>query len=85
MNYTKTAVAQADMVDGNLVVMNGATMSCFLLNDLAGVVWDAIDHFSGHDDLLALLREAGVPEPDAALDGLMAQLLELGLVEATPA
>ncbi len=84
MTYRKTAVAQAEMVDGNLVVMNTATMKCFLMNDLAAVLWDAMDHYPEHDDLVSLLRQADNAAPEAALDALTTQLLDFGLIDAGP-
>ena len=81
MMYRKAPVAQTELIDGNAVVMNSATMKCFLLNDMAAVLWDALDNFPRRADLLTLLREARVENPELALDSLTDQLLELGLVE----
>ena len=84
MIYRKTTMAQAELVDGNAVVMNIATMQCFVLNDMASALWDAMDQFPQAADLLELLREAEVENPEAALDQLVTQLLERGLIETSP-
>jgi hypothetical protein len=81
MKFQKAPVALTELIDGNAVVMNSATMQCFLLNDLAAVLWDALDHFPRREDLLALLRDAQVENADAVLDGLTVRLLELGLIQ----
>ena len=85
MRIQKSNLAQADKIQENLVVMNLATMNCFLLNEAAAVLWEALDYFEKREDLINLLVSADVPEPAKNFDNLAAQLLEAGLIEQLPA
>jgi hypothetical protein len=82
MRFRKAAAVHADRIDENIVIINNVTLKCFLLNDMAAIIWDALDEFPERDDLVSLLAEAEVVEPARTLDGLTDQLLELGLLEA---
>lgn len=81
MKFRKTPAAQAEIVDDSLVVMNTATMKCFLMNDIAAVLWDAMDHYPDRDSLVAILREAANADPEMAVDTMFDHLLECGLIE----
>jgi hypothetical protein len=84
MRYRKSDVAQADTIDDNAVVINGASLQCFLLNDMAAILWDAVDHYQERDALLALLDEAGIDAPAQVLDRWTTDMVAAGLVEAEP-
>lgn len=85
MRLQKSSLAQTDKIKENLVVMNLITMNCFLLNEAAAVLWEALDYFEKREDLVSLLVSAEVPEPATTFDNLAAQLLEAGLIEQVPA
>lgn len=81
MKIRKSPAAQAEIVDDSLVVMNTATLKCFLMNDIAAVLWDAMDQYPDRDSLVAILREAANADPEMAVDTMFDHLLECGLIE----
>jgi hypothetical protein len=80
----KTALTQSDKVDTDAVVLNLASMNCFLLNDTAAVLWDALDHFDDSEELVGLLSSAGVPDAARVIERYADDLIAAGLVEADP-
>jgi hypothetical protein len=80
MIYEKSASAQLDKIEKNVVIMNTQTMECFILNDSAAAIWDAMDYYRDEDQLLVMLEEAGVKDAAVVFDQLTAVLIQGGLL-----
>ena len=80
MIYEKSPNAQLDKIDKNVVVMNSQTMECFILNDSAAAIWDAMDYYRDKDQLIVMLEEAGVKDAAIVFDQLTAVLIQGGLL-----
>jgi hypothetical protein len=84
--FHKANNIDADVFDGDLILMNLETRQVLVLNETANVLWTAIDQFHTRTDLLDLLREA-MPDQDAAqlessLDAILGALLGGGFLHA---
>ena len=85
MKFRKFSTLETDTIEANAVVMNTASMKCYLLNDMAATLWDALDHFQDRSELVALLAEAGVQDADGVVNKFAADLIASGLIEAVTA
>ena len=85
MKFRKVSTLETDTIEANAVVMNTASMNCYLLNDMAATLWEALDHFQDRSDLVTLLTEAGVPDADGVVNKFAADLIASGLIEAVSA
>lgn len=90
MNHhlTKSPHVEIEAMGENLMLLNTSTLELYLLNDVASILWEAIDHFPNSADLLSLLAEAK-PEFDPTtlehhLDDFISTLSQKGFLIAQP-
>jgi ABC-type amino acid transport substrate-binding protein len=85
MILLKSKNVDADMFDGDLILMNRDTHQVLVLNQTAEILWSAIDLLNTRDGLLDLLREAmpAIPSPQlaASLDDILDALLRGGFLQ----
>jgi hypothetical protein len=84
----KSNNVDADVFDGDLILMNLDTRQVLVLNEAAHVLWSAMDSLSTRDELLDLLREA-MPQTQPSelgtkLDEILDALLSGGFLQAAP-
>jgi len=85
MRFRKSPSVQADQIQKNAVVMNLVTTNCYLLNETAAILWDALDHFDTREELVGLLESAEIPGSVTTFDELAETLVQAGLIERLPA
>jgi hypothetical protein len=86
MYLLKSENIDADIFDGDLILMNLETRQVLVLNQAANILWTAIDLLNTRDGLLDLLREA-LPDMqssqlETSLDEILDVLLRGGFLRA---
>lgn len=84
--FHKAKNIDADVFDGDLILMNLETRQVLVLNETANILWMAIDLLDTRGGLLDLLREAmpdkDVPELESSLDSILGALVGGGFLQA---
>lgn len=88
LRFLKSTNIDADIFDGDLILMNLGTRQVLVLNETASILWDAIDLLNTRDGLLDLLREA-MPHAQSSLietnlDAILDSLLRHDFLKAVP-
>lgn len=84
--FHKAKTIDADVFDGDLILMNLETRQVLVLNEAANILWTAIDLVDTRTGLLDLLTEA-MPDKDVSqlensLDDILGALVSGGFLQA---